>query len=309
VTTAQRLRRVWRKRAVNPDGTMTLIEHLTELRNRLFKASVFVSLGMIAGWIVYDRVLKLLMRPYCALPPERRFNDAHGGCQLVFFGVGDGFVIRVKVAFIAGLVLSAPFWLYQLWAFVTPGLRKNERKWTFVFVSSATVLFALGMSIAYLILPKALHVLVGLAGNGVTPLFAVKDYLSFIMSMLLIFGVAFELPLLVVILNLAGVLSYARLMKWQRISIFLIFVFAAVATPSQDPLSMIFMAVPLCVLFEVAVLIARFHDKRKAQRQQQESFEDLPDDVASPLDLHPSAIEGADDIEPARPLDQHHDWT
>lgn len=288
---------------------MTLVEHLTELRNRLFKASVFVVLGMIAGWIVYERVLNLLMRPYCQLQPDHRFNDAHGGCQLVFFGVGDGFVIRVKVAFIAGLVLSSPFWLYQLWAFVTPGLRKNERKWTVVFVFSATVLFVLGMSIAYLILPKALHVLVALAGHGVTPLFAVKDYLSFIMSMLLIFGVAFELPLLVVILNLAGVLSYARLMKWQRISIFLIFTFAAVATPSQDPLSMIFMAVPLCLLFELSVLIARFHDKRKADRERLESFEDLPDDVASPLDLRPDTIDGAGEVEPPQPLDKHYDWT
>jgi sec-independent protein translocase protein TatC len=306
VTTAQRLRRIWRKRAANPDGTMTLVEHLTELRNRLFKASVFVVLGMVVGWLLYDRVLKLLMRPYCALPPGKRF-DAEHGCTLVYTGVGDGFVIRVKVAFIVGLVVSAPFWLYQLWSFITPGLRKNERKWTMVFVTSASLLFALGMTIAYLILPKALNVLVGLAGHGAIPLFTVKDYLSFITSMLLIFGVAFELPLLVVVLNLAGVLSYARLMKWQRMSIFLIFVFAAVATPSQDPLSMIFMAVPLCILFELAVLVARIHDKRKAERERIESFEHISDDEASPLDLTPSRVEGGSDIEPAAPLDSEHD--
>ena len=286
---------------------MTLIEHLTELRNRLFKASVFVVLGMVVGWFLYQPVLDLLKRPYCALPPDKRFPPNTTGCELVFFGVGDGFLIRIKVVFITGLVLSAPFWLYQLWAFVTPGLKKNERKWTMVFVSSATVLFALGMTIAYLILPKALHVLVGLAGDGVAPLFAVKDYLSFIMSMLLIFGVAFELPLLVVILNLAGVLTYKRLMSWQRMAIFLIFVFAAVATPSQDPISMIFMAVPLCLLFEVAVLVARFHDKRKAEREAVESFENLSDDEASPLDYTPSTIEAASDIEPAAPLNNNHD--
>jgi sec-independent protein translocase protein TatC len=216
----------------------------------------------------------------------------------VFFSVGDGFMIRLKVAVIAGLVLSAPFWLYQLWAFITPGLKRNERKWTIIFVASASVLFALGMALAYLVLPKAMNVLVGFAGPGVTPLFAVKDYLSFVTSMLLIFGVAFELPLLVIILNLAGVLSYQRLMKWQRMAIFLIFVFAAVATPSQDPFSMIFMAVPLCVLFEGAVLIARFHDKRRAAREASESFADLPDDVASPLDLTPEPVQ------PAEPLDR-----
>ncbi len=280
---------------------MTLIEHLNELRNRMFKASAFIAAGTVVGWIIYGRLLTILKHPYCALPPDRRYNDAHGNCQLVFFNVADGFMIRLKVAVIAGMVLSAPFWLYQLWAFITPGLKRNERKWTVVFVASASVLFALGMALAYLVLPKALNVLVGFAGPGVTPLFAVKDYLSFVTSMLLIFGVAFELPLLVVILNLAGVLSYQRLMKWQRMAIFLIFVFAAVATPSQDPFSMIFMAVPLCLLFEVAVLVARIHDKRKAAREAAESFADLPDDVASPLDVTPS------DIEPAEPLDRFHD--
>jgi sec-independent protein translocase protein TatC len=306
----QRLRRLmWRRRVANPDGTMTLIEHLTELRNRLFKSAVFVVLGMIVGWFLYGPILRIMQKPYCALPADKRFPPNTPGCTLVFFGVGDGFVIRIKVVFIAALVLSAPFWLYQLWAFITPGLKKNERKWTMIFVSSASILFALGMSAAYLILPKALHVLVGLAGPGVTPLFAVKDYLSFIMSMLLIFGVAFELPLLVVILNLAGILSYARLMKWQRMSIFLIFVFAAVATPSQDPLSMMFMAVPLCILFEGAVLVARFHDKRKAQREALESYENIPDDEASPLDLRPSSVDGPSDVDPATPLDSHQDWT
>jgi len=279
---------------------MTLIEHLSELRSRLFKAAIFVAAGTIAGWILYSRLLELLKHPYCALPPDRRFS-ATGECQLVFFGVGDGFMIRLKVAVIAGLVLSAPFWLYQLWAFITPGLKRNERKWTIVFVVSASVLFALGMVLAYLVLPKAMSVLVHFAGPGVTPLFAVKDYLSFVTSMLLVFGVAFELPLLVVILNLAGVLSYQRLMKWQRMAIFLIFVFAAVATPSQDPFSMIFMAIPLCVLFEGAVFIARFHDKRKAAREASESFADLPDDVASPLDLAPEPVQ------PAEPLDRFSD--
>jgi len=280
---------------------MTLIEHLSELRSRLFKAAIFVAAGTVAGWILYSRLLEILKHPYCALPPARRFNSGSGECQLVFFSVGDGFMIRLKVAVIAGLVLSAPFWLYQLWAFITPGLKRNERKWTITFVASASVLFALGMLLAYLVLPKAMNVLVGFAGPGVTPLFAVKDYLSFVTSMLLVFGVAFELPLLVVILNLAGVLSYQRLMKWQRMAIFLIFVFAAVATPSQDPFSMIFMAVPLCVLFEGAVFIARFHDKRKAAREASESFADLPDDVASPLNLT------TEPVQPAEPLDQFSD--
>jgi sec-independent protein translocase protein TatC len=299
VSNAQSRGRRLRRRSANPDGTMTLIEHLSELRSRLFKAALFVAVGTIVGWFLYDQLLTLLKHPYCALPPERRYNSANGQCQLVFFGIADGFMIRLKVALLAGIVMSTPFWLYQLWAFITPGLKRNERRWTVTFVFAGSVLFALGVAVAYLVLPKAIHVLVGFAGPGVTPLFGVKEYLSFITSMLIMFGLAFELPLVVVILNLAGVLSYARLAKSQRMAIFGIFVFAAVATPSQDWLSMVFMAVPLCVLFELAVLFARVHDKRKAARAAAEPYADLPDDVATPLDATPSAIDGPETLDPS----------
>lgn len=276
---------------------MTLLQHLAELRSRLFKAALVIFIGTVVGWFLYDRLLNLLKHPYCALPADRRYNSANGQCQLVFFGIADGFTIRLKVALIAGIVMTAPFWLYQIWAFITPGLKRNERRWTITFVFTGSVLFALGMVVAYLVLPKAIHVLVGFAGPGVTPLFAVKDYLSFITSMLIVFGLAFELPLLVVILNFAGVLSYARLAKSQRMAIFGIFVFAAVATPSQDWLSMVFMAVPLCVLFEFAVLVARIHDKRKAARAAADPYANLPDDVATPLDTRPSPIDEPDWLE------------
>ncbi|MBI3688181.1 MAG: twin-arginine translocase subunit TatC [Actinobacteria bacterium] len=281
---------------------MTLIEHLIELRNRLLKVALVVAIGTIVGWFLYEHLLTLLKHPYCALPANRRYNGADGQCQLVFFGIADGFMIRLKVAFIAGLILSAPMWLYQLWAFITPGLKRAERKWTIVFVAAGSVLFAAGVTVAYLVLPKAINVLVGFAGPGVTPLFAVKDYLSFITSMLLVFGGSFELPLVVVILNLAGVLSYARLARSQRMAIFLIFVFAAIATPSQDILSMIFMAVPLCLLFELAVLIAWANDRRKARREAASALANLPDDVASPLDLTPSGVDRPSAIDDPAPI-------
>jgi sec-independent protein translocase protein TatC len=293
--TAPKLRRlVARRRTRSPDGAMPLREHIAELRSRLIKALLFVALGMIVGWVFYPHILDILKEPYCALPPDRRFppDRTPGQCQLLFFGPLDGFMLRFKVAGIAGVVLSAPFWLYQLWAFVTPGLRRNERRWTITFVLTSTVLFAAGAFLSYLTVSKALNLLVSVAGNGVVSAIEVTRYLGFVMTMLLVFGASFELPVLVVLLNFVGVLSFRRLMKWQRMAIFLIFVFAAIATPSQDPLSMCMLAVPMCLLFEGAVLVAFVHDRRKERRRAAESFHDLPDDVASPLDARPSPVDG-----------------
>jgi len=278
---------------------MPLREHLVELRSRLVKALVFVALGMIAGWVLYPHILEILKEPYCALPPDRRFppDRVPGQCQLLFTGPLDGFMLRFKVAGIAGAVLSAPFWLYQLWAFVTPGLRRNERRWTVVFVLATTLLFAAGTVLSYLTVSKALNLLVNVAGEGTVAAIEVTRYLGFVTTMLLVFGVSFELPLVVVLLNLVGILSYRRLLRWQRMAIFLIFVFAAVATPSQDPISMCMLAIPMCLLFEGAVLVAWIHDRRKDRREAAESFRDLPDDVASPLDLAPSPLDADADVD------------
>jgi sec-independent protein translocase protein TatC len=268
---------------------MPLREHLIELRQRMIKAMFFIVIGMIVGWLLYPHILDILKQPYCDLPPDRRFppSSEPGKCQLLFTGPLDGFMLRFKVAGIAGLVLSAPFWLYQLWAFITPGLRRNERRWTVVFVFTSTILFACGAVLSYLTISKALLLLVNLAGSGTIAAIEVTRYLGFVMTMLLVFGVSFELPLLVVILNLVGILSARVLLKWQRMAIFLIFVFAAVATPSQDPLSMCMLAVPMCLLYEGSILFAWIHDRRKERRQALESFHDLSDDEASPLDLSP----------------------
>jgi sec-independent protein translocase protein TatC len=282
---------------------MSLGEHLRELRSRILKALLFVALGAIVGWILYPQILDLLKEPYCALPAERRF-PRDGSCALPYFSPLDGFMLRFKVAAIVGVVLSAPFWLYQLWAFVTPGLRRTERRWTILFVVVSTVLFAAGALLSYLTLPKALDLLTALAGEGTIAAIEVTRYIGFVTTMLLVFGVSFELPLLVVMLNRVGVVSAERLIRWQRLAIFLIFVFAAVATPSQDPLSMSMLAVPMSLLFEAAVLVAVVHDRRKARREATESYHDLPDDVASPLDETPSPLDGAAPIDgSAGPID------
>ena len=168
----------------------------------------------------------------------------------------DGFTTRLKVAVISGAVFTAPLWLYQIWAFITPGLKRNERKYTVVFIAASTILFVAGMSLAYLVLSRGLHVLVGAAGSGTLAILTVNSYLSFVTLLLTVFGLAFELPLLVVMANLVGVLPAKLLRKSQRIAIFLIFLFAAVATPSTDPFTMCAMAIPMCVLFEGAVVFA-----------------------------------------------------
>jgi sec-independent protein translocase protein TatC len=277
---------------------MPLREHLIELRQRLIKAIFFLIIGAVAGWFLYPSILNLLKEPYCNIPIEHRatFGAPGSPCVLPFFGPLDGFILRFKVAGLAGAVLSSPFWLYQLWAFVTPGLRRVERRWTVLFVACSTLLFAAGAVLSYYTLGKALTLLVNTAGAGTVAVIEVTRYLGFVMTMLIVFGVSFELPLLVVMLNLVGVLSAQRLLKWQRMAIFLIFVFAAVATPSQDPISMSMLAVPMCLLFELAILFAWIHDRRKARREALDSFHDLSDDEASPLDVTGSSL---DEVEPS----------
>jgi sec-independent protein translocase protein TatC len=291
----------WRRTPRNPDGTMTLIEHLYELRNRLVKAAIFVVIGMIVAWFLYNHILKILEHPYCSLPAKHRLQTStHGGCQLIFTGPLDGFLIRLKVMLVAGVIMASPFWLYQLWAFVTPGLKKNERKITVWFVISSSVLFIGGAALAYFVLTKGLRVLIESAGSGTVAALAVTSYLRFVLAMLTIFGVSFEVPLLIVMLNMVGVLSFERLKKMQRILIFAIFAFAAVVTPSQDPFTMCALAVPMCVLFEGAVLIAWRHDKRKASREDAEFFRNLSDDEASPLDTRPTDIDEPEPVDDNR---------
>jgi sec-independent protein translocase protein TatC len=275
---------------------MPLREHLIELRQRIFKALFFLCIGAVVGWFLYNQILDVLKEPYCNLPADRRFSPAVGGdgCQLTYFGPLDGFILRFKVSGIAGIVLSAPFWLYQIWAFVTPGLRRNERRWTVVFVVSSTLLFALGAVLSYFTLTNALKLLTSTAGHGTIAAIEVTRYISFVMTMLFVFGISFELPLLVILLNLMGILSAKRLISWQRMAIFLIFVFAAFATPSQDPLSMCMLAVPMVLLYEVAVLVSWIHDRRKAAREANDPMHQLDDDEASDLDLSQSSLDEVD---------------
>jgi sec-independent protein translocase protein TatC len=290
------VRRLLRRRSLNPEARMSVLDHLRELRRRLILMVLFVAAGAVVGWILYEPVLHFLEHPYCSVPASRRYNGSSGrSCELIYTGVLDGFTTRLKVSFIAGAVFSAPLWLYQIWAFITPGLRRNERKYTVVFILVSSVLFAAGMTLAYVVLSKGLNVLIGSAGSGTQALLTVNSYLSFVTLMLLVFGAAFEVPLIVVLANLAGVLTAKMLRRTQRLSIFLIFVFAAVATPSTDPFTMCAMAVPMVLLFEGAVLFAVIHDRRKARRRAAEREQVYPDDdVPSQLDPVPTPLTADD---------------
>jgi sec-independent protein translocase protein TatC len=271
---------------------MTLIGHLRELRNRVGIALLFVLIGTAIAFWWYEHGLGTFIRaPYCDLPDDLRYNASDGTCGLLVTDVFGGALIRLKIAFIAGVVLSAPFWLYQIWAFITPGLKRNEKRYGVYFVAVSTLLFALGAALAYISLSAGLKLLLNLAGDGVVVALTAQDYIGFVISLLLAFGVSFELPLIAVVLNLVGVLSHAVLAKARRWIYFLTIVFAAFITPTQDPFTMLLMAGPMCVLFELAIQVARVVDKRRAKREAALGLQGLDDDEASPLDAAPSPLD------------------
>ena len=271
---------------------MTLVGHLRELRNRVGISLLFVLIATAVAFWWYEHGLGDFIRaPYCNLPEDLRYNEADGSCGLLVTDVFGGALIRLKIAFIAGVVLSAPFWLYQIWAFITPGLKRNEKRYGVGFVAVSTLLFALGAALAYISLSAGLRLLLGLAGDGVVVALTAEDYIGFVISLLLAFGVSFELPLIAVVLNLVGVLSHAVLAKARRWIYFLTIVFAAFITPTQDPFTMLLMAGPMCVLFELAIQVARVVDKRRAKREAALGLQGLDDDEASPLDAAPSPLD------------------
>jgi sec-independent protein translocase protein TatC len=272
---------------------MTLVAHLTELRNRIAKALLALLVATAVAFWWYEHGLGEFIRaPYCGLDPDLRYGgNADGGCGLLITDVFGGVFIRLKVSFLAGAVLSAPFWLYQLWAFITPGLKRHEKRYGIGFVAVSSLLFALGALLAYVSLAKGLALLLGLAGDGVVIALTAQDYIGFVLSLLVAFGVSFELPLIAIALNLVGVLSHEVLSRSRRWIFFLTIVFAAFVTPTQDPFTMLLMAGPMIVLFELAIQVARVVDKRRAKRDAVEHFHDLGDDEASPLDARPSSLE------------------
>lgn len=262
---------------------MPLQAHLAELRARILKSGLALLLGGIVGLIFYEQILGLFMDPFLATVntlEETRDLDA----KVNFTGVADPFTIAFKVAGLTAVVLASPVWIYQLWAFVLPGLRQHEKRWAFAAVGTAVPLFVAGMLLCYWVLPRGLTFLIDFTPADVSNIISFSEYFSFVVRLELVFGVAFLLPVFVILLNAVGVLTGARLAAGRRWLVLAVFVFAAVATPTGDPITMLMLAVPMWVLFEGAVLLCRFNDRRRLARAEEPDYAELDDDEISPLD-------------------------
>ncbi len=239
---------------VSASAEMSLMEHLGELRNRLFKVVVAYALCCGVAWYLYSHILAMLIEPLARLPVADQILQ---GGQLIYTAPTEAFVIRLKVTAFAGMVLALPVMMWQLWRFVTPGLHAHERKYALPFVIVSVVLFAAGVVVAFVSLPKALEVLAGFAGSELVLLPRAADYLSFVLTLIAAFGFSFEFPIILLGLTLVGVLSSRKLRDARKIAWVVILILAAVITPTQDPITLMIMAIPLGLLYEGTVIAAR----------------------------------------------------
>jgi len=275
-----RLFGLYRGKPQNPvgdDGRMALADHFRELRARLMRAITVLIVAIIVALVFYDQIFEFVTSPYRdALSQLNENVDS----RLISSDIGGPLMIQLKLCTFVAIGATSPYWLWQIWAFILPGLNPRERKWSWVFICVASPLFLAGMALGFYILPKGLAVLIGFTQTGVENLVDVGRYVGFLSQMLLVFGVAFEIPLFVVMLNLVGVLPGRVLGRYRPWIVLGTFVFAAIATPSTDPFSMLFLAVPMLVLFGISEVITRAIDRTRARRAEAQG---IPLDEASPL--------------------------
>jgi sec-independent protein translocase protein TatC len=265
------------RRARNPEGRMTLGDHLRELRRRLFISAIALVAGAVVGWIYYDEVYEQLASPFYA------YKEASGNelVSLNFSNATAAFSQQVSISIFVGLLLSSPVWLYQLWAFIVPGLTKKEKRVSLAFIAAIVPLFLAGCWMAYVTMPKALTLLYGFTPEGASNIQQTSDYFGFVTRFIVVFGLAFLLPVFLVALNVAHIVSARGMLKTWRPAVFVIFVFAAVATPTPDPFTMFLLAAPLTVLYFAAIGVAFLIDRRRAKDKPE--WTELPDDQASTL--------------------------
>ena len=239
---------------------MPLMEHLIELRTRLIKCAFAVAIGAVVGWLVYQPVLNVMMRPLEDLSKNPNVKDT-----FISFDPLEMFMLRIKMSTYIGIGLAMPFLLWQLWKFIAPGLYQNERRYAGAFVGAATLLFALGAAIAFYTLPAALGFLQSVGGDKVVYQYTAQKYLMLILYMMLAFGAGFQFPIVVVFLQIVGVVTPKQLSGFRRFAIVIIFVVAAVITPSADPISLFALALPMVVFYEISILIGRLILRSRAK--------------------------------------------
>ncbi|MFF0162707.1 twin-arginine translocase subunit TatC [Streptomyces sp. NPDC005263] len=278
---------------------MPLAEHLRELRNRLAKGMLAITVVSVVVAFYSQELMNFLMDPVPRCTSG--LGESTGGtCAVIAYtDLLSPFTTTVKVCFMAGIIISSPVWLYQLWAFVAPGLHKHERKYTYWFVSAAVPLFLGGAALAYSVLPISMRVLLGITPDGSANILPMDKILDFIVRMILVFGAAFELPLLLVMLNFSGMVTGRRMAGWWRGVVMGVFIFGAVATPTTDPFGMIALAGPIVILYFIAVGISLLNDRR---RRRADPDAELDDDEASPLDLTPEAVGEVESVSASKAL-------
>lgn len=247
------------------DARMPLLEHLREFRKRIVRAAIAIFLASGAGWYFYNTIITTLAEPVCDLRTAQLSGSENCGA-LYISGVLGPLNLQMKVALLTGVIISAPFWLYQLWAFIAPALHRKEKRNSFLFILSATPFFAFGATLGYLILPLAIKVLFGFTPEALNNLVRFDDYLDFVLRIILLFGLAFELPVFLLTFNLIGFLRGKTILRPWRIWIFGIFLFSAAFTPTADPFTMLLLAIPIMLLYFMAGFIAVFVDRARDKR-------------------------------------------
>jgi sec-independent protein translocase protein TatC len=272
---------------------MTLVEHIRELRSRLFKASLGVLVGLGVGIYFAEPVQAFINGPYCDFKGDQV-------CQFNATSPVDPFLLSLKIGLYVGLLIASPIWLYQLWAFIAPGLHRRERRFTYAFTAVAVPLFAAGAFLAFFVVTKSLVFFLGMAKGHYEINVDLTGYFDFVTGVMLLFGAAFEFPLVLLMLNFAGVLTARRMLGWWRVAIFLMFVFAAIVTPTPDPFGMTALAAAMALLYLIAVAVAYVNDRRRARRDA--IYAGLDDDEISPLEYEAEAVETGGPVEAVTPV-------
>ena len=242
---------------------MTVVGHLQELRTRLIWSALAFVLISIAVFILYDPIADFLREPLCQNKELLRGET----CNLNTFKPTGGFNFRLKLTALVGIALSSPVWLYQIYAFVVPALTQREKRYAIPFLLSAALLFLIGAGLAYLTLPTGLRILFQLGGSAIDPILGAEEYLDFVGFLLLGFGLMFEMPLVLIFLGLAGVITTKQLRRQRRVAIVVIFALSAVVTPSQDPYTMSALAIPLYGLYELTILVVALLTRKRKKEE------------------------------------------